>query len=711
MNRRGAKGNIWSLHESAGRGKQFLISWTVIRAAAALFLPVSNGDAGTGTIQDVQHVVILAQENRSFDHYLGALNGVRGFSDPNVLLLPNGTNDLYQSPTGGGYVLPFPIAEQCNGDVNHDWPNTHYAWDSGKWDRWVAFKGPNTMEYYTRTNLPFYSALADAYTLCDAYHCSVLGPTMPNRLYLWTATIDPNGIGGGPVTNNVVPAGGFTWTTYPERLQNAGVSWRVYQQSAGSFGGNPLAAFAQYKNALPGNPLYDRGMVLVTNLVAAFQFDVTNGTLPRVSWVIPPWTASEHPPYSPATGQFLTEQLLDALAANPAVYNSTVFMLTYDENGGFFDHVPPPVPPPGTTNEFIHAWPIGLGARVPMILVSPWTRGGYVCSQVFDHTSVLRFLEAWTGVPEPNVSAWRRQVCGDLTSAFDFAHPDTTIPTLPAIAPVTCPSGTNPPVPSPQVLPVQDAGSRPARPLPYQPDATGHGDCRSGRLAVVMTNAGAASVHFAIYANAYTTNGPWQYDVSSGSSLTDSFAVIPLTGGPYDFTCYGPNGFQRRFVGNLATDCNEVEVRSAIDANAGVITLVMTNPTSLPMMFTVTNGYGTNGLSLYNVPANGTATNTFAAMAASGGWYDLTVTASNNAAFLRRLAGHIEASASLAAILSGGSLILTYPAWASGSVLQCSPQLAPAVWTAVSAVPTNVGNATMVTVPVAGTSMYFRLSP
>ena len=402
-----------------------------ITSAPATLVVLSDTDVA-GTIQDVRHVVILMQENRSFDHYFGSLKGVRGFNDRNALRFQNGNTDFFQ-PQGNNYVLPFHITAQCLDDVEHDWDAGHQAWHSGRWDRWIPTVGTSAMPHYRRTDLAYYYALAEAYTVCDAYHCSVMGPTFPNRLCLMTGMIDANNTGGGPVTGNFVPASGYTWTTYPERLQANGVSWKVYRQN-GDWFGDALPWFAQYMNATPGNPLYDRGVATVNDIVAAFRQDVTNGTLPRVSWIMPPFDLSEHPVFSPANGERLTKQLLDALASNPAVYNSTVFILTYDEAGGFFDHVPPPVPVAGTPDEFVGGLPIGLGVRVPTVLVSPWTRGGYVCPQVFDHTSILRFLETWTGVHEPNISAWRRQVCGDLTSAFNFANPDTNYPSLPTTA-------------------------------------------------------------------------------------------------------------------------------------------------------------------------------------------------------------------------------------------------------------------------------------
>lgn len=593
----------------------------------------------TGSIQDVRHVVIFMQENRSFDHYFGSLKGVHGFSDRNALRFQNGSNDFFQ-PNGSNYVLPFHITAQCLDDVEHDWNAGHEMWHSGKWDRWIAADGKSAMAYYNRTDLPYYYALAENYTVCDDYHCSVMGPTFPNRLYLFTGMIDPNHTGGGPVTGNFVPLNGYTWTTYPERLQANGVSWKVYRTD-GDWFGDALPWFSQYMHAAPGNPLYDRGVATVPDVVAAFQQDVASGTLPRVSWIMPPYELSEHPYYSSANGERLTKQLLDALASNPAVYNSTVFILTYDEAGGLFDHVQSPVPPPGTADEFVGGSPIGLGVRVPTILISPWTRGGYVCSQVSDHTSIIRLLEAWTGVQEPNISAWRRQVCGDLTSAFNFASPNASYPGLPSTATINCSGGITPSVPSPQSMPIQEAGTLPTRPLPYQPNAISATDCGASRFWITMTNAGVSSVHFAIYPNAYRTDGPWQYDVGAGSVVSDSFSVVS-SGGQYDLTCYGPNGFQRRFAGNINSNCSQIEVVSSIETNLGGVTLALQNLTTSNVVYTVTNGYPTGGPWTYSVPATSTVTDTFPAVANNYGWYDLTATSSSDPLFLRRFAGHIE---------------------------------------------------------------------
>ena len=690
-------------------------------AAASLLL---RAHAATGTIQDVQHVVILMQENRSFDHYYGSLKGVRGFNDPNALVFPNGNTAFYQ-PQGAGYVLPFHNTAQCLNDVDHSESSGDAAWDGGKWDQWIPAKGPATMAYYTRDDLPFYYALAGAYTICDEYHCSVLGPTYPNRLYLMTGTIDPNGMAGGPVTDNSLSRP-YRWTTYPERLQTAGVSWKVYQQASDYFNLNALGWFTQYANAVPGTPLHDRGLTLVNNLVAAFQSDVAQGTLPQVSWIIPPWSSSEHPAFPPASGEILTKQLLDALASNPAVYNSTVFILTYDEDGGFFDHVPPPVPPPGTTNEFVGGLPIGLGARVPTILVSPWTRGGYVCSQIFDHTSIIRFLEQWTGVPEPNISAWRRQVCGDLTSAFDFTLADTNYPFLPPVAPVICTANITPTPPVPQIVPTQEPGTNLSRPRPYRPNAFSFADCATHRLGITMTNAGTASAHFSIYANAYRSDGPWQYDVPAGGALTDYFS-LSANGSDYDLTCYGPHRFHQRFVGDINANCNLLNVSASLDPGGGSFTLAMQNATTTAVTFTIANVAQPGVSSTYLVPPGYTVTNSLLGVLDADGTYNLTAGASSDPTFLREFVGDNDTTALQFSIsappvvtnfvsvpvlsLSGGNLILTYPLWAATNTLQFATNFVPGAWTAVNAVPVTNGDNAVVTLPITVNPMYFRLRP
>ncbi len=594
----------------------------------------------TGTVRDVEHVVIFMQENRSFDSYFGALAGVRGFGDPTPQMLHSGQS-VFVQPNDGVAVMPFHLTLDCESDIDHGWPSGHVAWHGGQWDRWVAAKGFAALAFHDRRELPYYYALADAYTVLDNFHCSVMGPTNPNRLYLMSGTIDPMSSGGGPVTDNTEPAAGFTWTTYPERLQAAGVSWRVYQ-TLDNFDDNALAWFRAYKQSHEGDALYDRGILRTLDLVGEFRRDVVSGALPKVSWIIAPTALSEHPPYSLASGQHLTRQLLDALHSNPAVARSTAFILTYDENGGFYDHVPPPTPPAGTAHEFVADAPIGFGNRVPMIIVSPWTRGGVIDSEVADLTSILRFLEAITGVREPNISPWRRQVASDLMAAFDFAHPDYTLPTLPATSQRTCAS-TSPSLPPMQVMPTQEPGVRPTRALPYQPEASSRTSCSEGRFYIAMTNTGSASVHFQVNTNRFRTDGPWHYDVMPGATVEDFFSVVTYGGGRYDLTLSSPNGFERQYAGDLNVACDQLEVSSTLHPSDGTIELRYTNRGASTVTFTTrSTRYRSDGPWTNTVTAGASDTRTLNIAEMGARWYSLDVTASGDSTFRRRFAGHME---------------------------------------------------------------------
>ena len=298
------------------------------------------------------------------------------------------------------------------------WLPAHLAADG-------PINGPFTMSYYERQDIPFHFALAENFTICDGYHCSLLGPTWPNRMYLMTGWNDPNGTAGGPIITNVVPTPPYNWGTYPERLEAAGISWQVYQEED-DYGTNVLEYFQNFQNAEPGSGLYERGLTI--SQPGKFEADCAAGNLPTVTWIVPTSGKSEHPAYLPATGADWLASKIEAVAANPDLWEQTLFILNYDENDGLFDHVPPPLPPAGTPNEFVSTvpyggttpvpMPIGGGVRVPCILISPWTVGGYVATENFDHTSVLQLLELITGVQEPNISQWRRETFGDLTSAL-----------------------------------------------------------------------------------------------------------------------------------------------------------------------------------------------------------------------------------------------------------------------------------------------------
>jgi phospholipase C len=444
---------------------------------ANLLAALAQAAPRRGGLETVEHIVVFMQENRSFDTYFGTLSGVRGFGDRHALRLLTGRSVFHQPDAlnPDGYELPFHLdskrtSAECVIDLSHAWDVQHAAFNHGAMDGWIAAHraadgnaaGPMTMGYYERQDIPFHYALADAFTICDGYHCSVLGPTNPNRLYLWSGTIDPGGRHGGPVTDNSETPP-YTWVTYPERLQKAGISWRVYQETD-NYDDNALAWFERFQRAPASSPLHVNG--LKDRPADAFADDVAAGRLPQVSWIIAPTSDSEHPPFTPAAGEQLTQRYLRALAEHPEVWRKTIFLLTWDENDGFFDHVRPSTPPSGTRDEFIGGLPIGLGFRVPMIVVSPWSTGGYVCSDRFDHTSIIRLMERRFGVQEPNISAWRRRTCGDLTATLDFSLAARRFPRLganpsrSAAARHECSTLPAPTAPRHQSLPHQARGTR-----------------------------------------------------------------------------------------------------------------------------------------------------------------------------------------------------------------------------------------------------------
>ncbi|HEY2699469.1 MAG TPA: alkaline phosphatase family protein [Pseudonocardiaceae bacterium] len=467
---------------------------TALAAAATLMPPnvqkaLAQDAPKAGSFRDIEHVVVLMQENRSFDHYFGTLSGVRGFADAERQKLANGRSVLYQpdSVNAAGYTLPFHLdtnttSAQHIPSTSHAWQVQHNAWNGGKMDSWLpahraadGVNGPYTMGYHNRADIPFQYALAEAFTICDHYHCSVMGPTWPNRMVWMTGTVDPQGLAGGPILDNTLPPGGYTWTTYAERLEAAGVSWKVYQQQD-NYGTNMLAQFKNFINAKAGDPLYDKGIAYGPE--GQFEYDARNDKLPAVSWILPTSFQSEHPDYMPADGAAFVASKIDAIAANPKVWAKTVFILNYDENDGLFDHVVPPTPS-ATSNpeEFVtktsysgikgNDLPVGGGFRVPAIIISPWTAGGWVATENFDHTSVLQFLERFTGVKETNISNWRRQSFGDMTSAFRWYDYQAKPPVLPDTAgPLTYAQYTSTALPKPtlpganQTPPSQEPGGR-----------------------------------------------------------------------------------------------------------------------------------------------------------------------------------------------------------------------------------------------------------
>ncbi len=412
---------------------------------------------GPGKLTDIEHVVILVQENRSFDHYFGMLPGVRGFGDKEA------ARSIFEQPgyeVAGyeGKLLPFHAesgkvaGERCFPDITHDWVPQHESWNEGAMDGFVKAHlkadgeddGPATMGYYERADIPFYYALAENFTICDNYHCSVFGPTYPNRLYAMSATLDPEGKNGGPLVETYADfeylKGRFTWETMPEALSAGGVSWKSYTGGGLGYEDNMLEFFKSFQS---NEELAGKG--LKPTYPEDFAEDIKHGELPQVSWINVGAVQTEHPGYSSAkVGEYVVENLIARLQKHK-VWDSTALFVTWDENGGFFDHVAPPAAPPGTTGEYLTTedithnsggikGPIGLGFRVPLLVLSPFSHGGYLCTDVFDHTSILQFIEKRWEVEVPNLSKWRRETTGDLTSAFNFeAEPDKKVGKLPKV--------------------------------------------------------------------------------------------------------------------------------------------------------------------------------------------------------------------------------------------------------------------------------------
>jgi phospholipase C len=442
-----------------------------LRGSSTIRTATSVAPAGSD-LGAIEHVVMLMQENRSFDHYFGTFPGVRGFDDHPAgdLGVFSQTYPANKTVAPVGRLLPFHLDtakthSECTFDLSHAWTAQHDCWNGGAMDAFVTthtsadFEGPQdgalTMGYYTRADLPFYYALAEAFTLCDGYHCSVLGPTDPNRLFWMTGTNDPDGHGGGPViSTNEDQSFQFSvsWETMPEVLDSHKISWKVYNPPDSYYvppaplsmvvSNNRLMYFKQYRDT--SSHLFHNAFDWT--FPDSFSRDVANDSLPSVSWLVAPTAPqdmSEHPPAPSARGEYYTHQALQILASNPRVWAKTVFFLSYDENDGFFDHVAPPTPPAGTAGEYLTvdplpteaggvAGPVGLGFRVPMLVLSPFARGGGIFSSVSDHTSQLRFLESRFGVPVPNLSDWRRSVTSDLTGSLHFDRSVGGLPVLPS---------------------------------------------------------------------------------------------------------------------------------------------------------------------------------------------------------------------------------------------------------------------------------------
>ena len=772
---------------------------------------------------DAEHVVILMQENRSFDHAFGTLRGVRGFNDPRAVTLPDRKPVWLQTNAAGETYAPFRLDFKNTkatwlGSLPHSWRDQTDARSHGNHDGWLDAKRsdhegcekmPLTLGYYDREDLPFYYALADAFTICDQHFCSSLTATTPNRLHLWTGTIrnHPDAASAPNVRNSDVDYSSTAgWKTFPERLEDAGVSWRIYQNEVSvpsglegeedawlaNFTDNPLEWFDQYcvgsqKNhreyveravvTLPAeieklraggapakelkakvqlleyvrserarwtpeavaqlsgrertlhekafttnqeNPGYrqlstlryrdgsvEREMAVPkTDPLYRFRKDVETGKLPAVSWLIPSERFSDHPG-SPWYGAWYVAETLNILTKNPELFSKTIFILTYDENDGYFDHVPPFVAPEpgnpesGKTSPGIDAGleylpldqdlkrhppkearggPVGLGFRVPLLVASPWSRGGYVCSQVFDHTSVLQLLEhvvsrqSGKEIRETNISAWRRTVSGDLTSAFrPFQGGAAGVPVPPRDAFFEqvhraqfkrMPSGYRQLTAQDAALvekdrfgvpwmPRQESGVRPSAALPYELAAAGSVSADGKRFEIELAagnetfGKAAAGAPFHVY-----TPGKFRdqahlrtraYAVAPGDRLTDSWDLDGFEEAAYHLRVCGPNGFLREFAGSAEDP--RVEIRCEYAKEKGVPTgdveFHIASRAHGPLILQVKDhGYRSGDQTVTIEPGSGRVV--VAPLAQSHHWYDFSVTIAGADRFLRRFAGRVE---------------------------------------------------------------------
>ncbi len=644
----------------------------------------SRAAAATRSMADLKHVVILMQENRSFDHYYGTLKGVRGFSDKQILKYQNGTT-IFDQPdskrTDLGYLLPFhmdstKVDAQNAGDLDHSWTGDHSARSGGLWNNWVPAKTEQTMGYFTRNDLPFNYALADAFTICDGYHQSILGPTSPNRMYFWAGT--SHGFIDNPPDYTVELT---NVATYPELLLKAGVSWQVYTNHevgdgsgadgwVGDYGDNPLWFYQQYQTSekaatKAGQRLAVQGAVQpwqpnagtplgpnhVNHVLAQFISDCAASKIPQVSWIVAPYEYSEHPAASPSYGAHYVRTVLEALMSNQALWESTALFITYDEHDGYFDHALPGSPETSVTNEFIGGLPIGFGPRVPMIICSPWTRGGFVDSNSYDHTSMLRFLETWTGVTVPNVTAWRRSITGDLSAAFDFDNPDFSIPALPDTVPLITQSDAEkafpavaPPAEGAQVMPAQEPGRRPHRPSQLMP----HADVTINRSAftvtATMSNTGHVGTSLFVFPDKFQAASATPFTVVKGANKTYTWTAAKQDTYGYAFSIYGPDGFVRSFTGDIipaSTTTGQIPRVAAtpVTGHARSLRLTLSNDGTKTLAYTLTvNDYAGTTRTM-TVGAKGSASVRWPVD--SDGYYDVVITANTSDGFTRRFAGRI----------------------------------------------------------------------
>lgn len=787
-----------------------------------------NPEPGS-TFYDAEHIVFLMQENRSFDHLFGTLQGVRGFNDPRAIRLSNNNKVWLQSNKEGKTYAPFRLNTMDTkvpwmGSTPHGWTDQTDARNNGKYDRWLDVKRtsrkeyadvPLTMGYCDRADFPFYYSLADAFTICDQNFCSSITGTHPNRYYWMTGTVreknEPEGIAHlWNITNYARPELG--WKTYPERLEEHGISWKVYQNEVtigfglngeendwlSNFGCNVLEYYKQFNirlhpggianlevkkatllkeierlekepaegpdklklaaarkvlakleeetqqytmdayNNLPeaARKLNARAFTVNSNdphyhelttikyeddgasrelkvpkgdILHQFREDVKNGTLPTVSWLMSPANFSDHPG-EPWYGPWYVNEVMEILLQNPEVWKKTIFILTYDENDGFFDHVVPYAVPdpykahtgkvsqgidpkmdfatkhqqtnPSAMPDRIRESSIGLGYRVPMIIASPWTRGGYVCSELFDHTSSLQFLENFIAkkfnkqVKEENITQWRRTICGDLTAAFrpyngeqidspQFLQKQAfmekiysakfkqTPDNFKALSESEIEQINKDHLQSPH-FPKQEKGTRQACAVPYELLVNGRFDKEKNSYSIHFTAANtafgerASGAPFMVYAmQPYRQEAlrTWQYAAAPGDTLVDEWALNDFDKGRYHLRVYAPNGFYREFAGSrnnppLKIESSYEKSKQHAAALTGNIVVSVTNYDTQAHTVEIKDNSYKNGMVKRTVAPQETV-DVVLNLTRSHQWYDYTVSVPGTD-LSESFAGHVE---------------------------------------------------------------------
>ena len=803
--------------------REFLKKTMMLSGAAGMAtLPPSivkalaiDPDAGS-TYLNAEHIVLLMQENRSFDHAFGTLRGVRGYNDPRAITLPDKNKVWLQKNAKGETYSPFRLDIKDTkitwmGSLPHDRGSQVEARNNGRYNNWIGAKKsgdeaykdmPLTMGYYTREDIPFYYALADAFTVCDMNFCSSLSPTDPNRLHFWSGTIraEKNETSKAFTDNGDIERG-VEWRTFPELLEQNNISWKIYQNELivdggftaeeeswlANYGDNPLEYFKQYNvklskryiDYLPekikkleediqnlqtkietlsegskeaedaqndlkykqielaytkdeikkwtdekyealspflktihekafavnsGDPYQhelapldynDEGTDREINIpkgdiLYQFRKDVEDGKLSTVTWLVPPENFSDHPS-APWFGSWYLSEVMDILTKNPEVWKKTIFILTYDENDGYFDHVPPFTAPnsrdtsTGKVSKGIDTgvdWvniaedvpgSIGLGFRVPMIIASPWSRGGWVNSQVFDHTSSIQFLENFLNkkfgknITETNITDWRRTVCGNLTSVFrkyngekitglPFIEKDPFIETIHKAKFKNVPSNykaltkneinqfNQQPGKSPY-MPQQEKGLRSACALPYELYADGNFNADKNSFEIIfgannkIFKYKAAGSPFMVYARNYQRYDFTEknYAVVAGDSLQDEWPVGDFDNNQYHLAVYGPNGFSRLFSGSADDPQLKISVTHLPD---GAIEIKFINTGSKIYAATITdNAYG--NLSIHKNIGHASEVVKIN-LKKNYNWYDFTITVDGNNFFRKRYTGRVE---------------------------------------------------------------------